>query len=99
MEFKIQIKKTVDSTYQRDAIILACASKSYFSKYLKYSGTYPILWTTNLMAPEAYTLKSAIDGWLSSQPGDEIRKQAAQAYHRYQKCGFDGAMKLFDSGW
>ncbi len=47
------------------------------------------------MAPEAYTLKAAIDGWLLGEIGNKIRERAAKAYHRYQKCGITGARRLF----
>ncbi len=86
-------------TPRRDAMILACASKQYFSGVLKTTGAFPLLWTTNLMAPEAYTLKSAIDGWIANEDGGKIRERAALAYDRYQKCGLRGARRLFASGW
>jgi hypothetical protein len=83
----------------RQAIILACASKAYFAEALKASGAYPLLWTTNLMAPEAYTLKSALDGWILGESNEQIRNRAAAAYDKYQKCGLNGARKLMASGW
>lgn len=83
----------------RQAIILACASKSYFAEPLRASGAYPLLWTTNLMAPEAYTLKSALDGWILGESNEQIRKRAAAAYDKYQKCGMNGALKLMATGW
>ncbi len=41
---------------QRDAIILACVSKSYFKPYLERTKANPIVWSTGLMSTEAYTL-------------------------------------------
>jgi hypothetical protein len=84
---------------QRQAIILACISKSYFSAPLRASGATPLVWTTGLMAPEAYTLKSAIDGWILHESNDQIRERAAAAYDKYQKCGIKGARKLLVTGW
>lgn len=84
---------------QRDAIILACASKSYFNKPLRRAGANPLLWTTGLMAPEAYVLKAAVDGWILNESGEKIRIRAAEAYHKYQKCGLKAAMNLFSNGW
>jgi hypothetical protein len=84
---------------RRPAIILACASKAYFGPYLKGTGAYPLLWTTRLMAPEAYTLKAALDGWLLGENAVEIRARAAQAYDRYQHCGLRSAERLFATGW
>ena len=43
---------------ERQAIVLACASKQFFSQNIKSTGAHPLLWTTNLMAPEAYVLCS-----------------------------------------
>ena len=83
----------------RDAIILACASKQYFAEALRATGAYPLLWTTGLMAPEAYTLKSALDGWIEHESDEEIRQRAASAYDKYQKCGLQGARRLFATGW
>jgi hypothetical protein len=83
----------------RDAIILACVSKGYFATGLRASGAYPLLWTTGLMAPEAYTLKSALDGWIAGENNEDIRNRAAGAYDKYQKCGFRAAHKLLTSGW
>ncbi|WP_339751590.1 hypothetical protein [uncultured Winogradskyella sp.] len=50
------------------------------------------------MAPEAYTLKSAIDGWILNEIDAQIRERAAQAYHKYQKCGVKGARRLLVTG-
>jgi len=47
------------------------------------------------MAPEAYTLKAAVDGWISGETGAEIRERAAAAYDKYQHCGLHAAQKLF----
>jgi hypothetical protein len=83
----------------RDAIILACASKGYFAEPLRATGARPLIWTTNLMAPEAYVLSAAIDGWLNKEPDELIRLRAAKAYNQYQNCGLKSANKLFATGW
>src|ERR1044071_7139225 len=83
----------------RQAIILACISKSYFSAPLRATGATPLVWTTGLMAPEAYTLKSAIDGWILHESNDHIGERAAVAYDKYQKCGLKGARRLLVTGW
>lgn len=84
---------------ERQAIILACASKPYFSSALKSTGASPLLWTTNLMAPEAYVLSAALDGWMAKENDEQVRARAANAYHQYQNCGIRGAMNLFATGW
>jgi hypothetical protein len=99
MDFSLpNVPRKRDETH-RSAIILACASKQYFAEALKTSGAYPLLWTTNLMAPEAYTLKAALDGWIDGENDQRIRERAATAYDKYQKCGMHGALRLFTTGW
>jgi hypothetical protein len=51
------------------------------------------------MAPEAYTLKSALDGWINGENDQEIRERAAEAYAKYQHCGLNAARKLIVTGW
>ena len=51
------------------------------------------------MAPEAYTLKAAIDGWLKQEESYLIEERAAREYNKYQKCGYNGARNLFTSGF
>ena len=87
-----------DGTH-REAIVLACASKQFFAEALRAGGSYPLLWTTNLMAPEAYTLKSALDGWIAGENREQIRDRAAAAYDKYQKCGARAARRLFATGY
>jgi hypothetical protein len=99
MDFRLPVTPRRKDDRRRDAIILACASKQYFAEALRSSGAHPLLWTTNLMAPEAYTLKSAIDGWITGESGEQIRRRAATACDKYQHCGLRGAMRLFATGW
>lgn len=84
---------------KKDVIILACMSKKYFKEEIKKATANPVLWTNHLMAPEAYTLEAAIEGWLKDETGKEIKKRAANAYNKYQKCGLKGAMNLFSTGF
>jgi len=51
------------------------------------------------MAPEAYTLKSALDGWIAGENKEQVQERAAVTYDKYQKCGLRGARKLFATGW
>jgi hypothetical protein len=99
MDFKLPLIPKKKNEVHRDAIILACASKQYFAEVLRAGGAYPLVWTTNLMAPEAYTLKSALDGWIGGENGEQIRDRAAEAYDKYQKCGLRAARRLFATGW
>jgi hypothetical protein len=99
MDFKLNSHPQRRDDRQRRAIILACASKQYFSSALEQSGATPLLWTTNLMAPEAYVLSAAVDGWIRKESDEQIRLRAAGAYHKYQKCGVRAARALFATGW
>ena len=95
---------SVDLSFQeviqpKDVMILACYSQDYFSPEIKKAQANPLLWTTHLMAPEAYTLKSAIDGWIKGESGLQIEERAAQSYNQYQKCGLRGARNLFTTGF
>jgi len=99
MDFRLSAVPGKRDDEKRAAIILACASKGYFAEPLRSTGANPLLWTTNLMAPEAYILSAAIDGWLRKETDEQIRLRAAAAYHKYQNCGIKSANKLFATGW
>lgn len=99
MDFALDKVPRNQAESRREAIILACASKQYFTKALRASGATPLLWTTNLMAPEAYTLKAALDGWIAKESAAQIRQRAAEAYSKYQKCSVKAARGLLVTGW
>jgi len=99
MDFQVPHVTGRQDVQPRSAIVLACASKAYFAPYLRDTGASPLLRTTGLMAPEAYTLKAALDGWIVGEYGEAIRLRAAQAYENYQHCGLRAAQRLFATGW
>lgn len=99
MDFGLDRYEYSTDNKRRDAVMLACASKSYFADALRRTGAKPLLWTTGLMAPEAYVLEAALAGWAVNDTDDQIRRRAAQAYDKYQHCGTKAAMHLFASGW
>lgn len=99
MDFNLSSQTKQQDDKHRDAIMLCCASKNYFAAPLKETGATPLLWTTNLMAPEAYILQAAISGWLQNESGEAIRMRAAEAYNKYQRCGLKAARNLFSSSW
>jgi hypothetical protein len=99
MDFQLSKFPSKKNLVHRDAVILACASKQYFGTVVRATGAYPLVWTTGLMAPEAYTLKSTLDGWIAGENGEQIRDRAAGAYDKYQKCGLRAAHRLLVSGW
>jgi len=99
MDFSLSSTPRARDERRRKAIILACASQQYFSVALKRTGASPLLWTTNLMAPEAYILAAALDGWMKNEGDEQIRLRAARAYNSYQNCGLRSANNLFATGW
>ena len=84
---------------RRDAIILACYSKRYFKPHLQDANINPLVWTTHLMCPEAYTVHDAITGYLNGESAEQVRTRAAQAYSKYQKCSLKAAKNLLVTGW
>ncbi|MFL6254546.1 MAG: hypothetical protein ACJ74T_05965 [Pyrinomonadaceae bacterium] len=99
MDFQLDAFPKRRDEVRRDAVILACISKKYFAPQLKETGAHPLVWTTNLLAPEAYVLKAALDGWLAGEDGEQVRLRTAKAYAKYQNCGLKAAQGLFATGW
>ena len=98
MDFEINPKLIFADTKHKQhprSIVLACKSQQFFAPLLRYLRSKPVLLTTGFMAPEAYSLESALDGYISGESDDAIKERAAQAYNKYQKCGIVGARKLF----
>lgn len=99
MDFKLNEPYTNTDGKKRDVIILACYSKSYFAPHLQQANVNPLVWTTGLMAPEAYTIHDALSARLNNAGNEAIRTRAAQAYARYQKCSEKAARGLLVTGW
>lgn len=99
MDFKLENQPSKTDEEKRDAVILACASRNYFSKPLKKTGANPVLWTSNLMAPEAYILHDALEGWIGGETNEQIQTRAANAYAKYQKISLKSAKNLLVTGW
>lgn len=99
MDFGLERTFPATDKRRRETIILACISKRFFTEHVRTTGASPLLWTTGLMAPEAYTLKAALNGWVAHEANEAIREHAAQAYDKYQKCGINGARRLLVTGW
>lgn len=97
MDFTLNNYPTPLFNTNRKVSILACIANKYYQKGLQKSLATAYVWTTNYMAPEAYTLMAIIDSWLSNATGPEAKEAAAQAYNKYQKCGITGARNTFAS--
>jgi hypothetical protein len=95
MDFELKTTYAPKDSLTREAIILGCRSEYFFKPYLAQTGAKPLLWTTGLMAPEAYSLAAAMDGWIHKKDKPAIHEAAAQAYHKYQNCGIKAARNLF----
>lgn len=79
----------------RAAMVLACASQPYFDGLLARGQATPLLLTTGLMAPEAYSLEAALRAWFSSADVATARQAAAESYNTHQRCGLRAAQRLF----
>jgi hypothetical protein len=99
MDFQLSETFFNTDNKKRDIIILACYSKRYFGPHLEKANVNPLVWTTNLMAPEAYTLHDAITGYINGESNEDIRERAAAAYAKYQKCGINAAKGLLVTDW
>jgi len=99
MDFDLENQPSKADEEKRDAVILACASRNYFSKPLKKTGANPVLWTSNLMAPEAYILHDALEGWINAETNEQIQTRAANAYAKYQRISLKSAKNLLVTGW
>jgi hypothetical protein len=95
MDFNISEHSPPNENAGKNVIVLACKSKSYFLTRLSRWGCRSVLLTNGFMAPEAYTLLAAVEGWLIGESASRIRSRAAQAYHQYQQCGLKAAWRLF----
>lgn len=99
MDFSIKQSFEGNSDKKIETIILACYSKRFFFPHIKRTGASPLLWSTGLMAPEAYILHDAINAWVNNNSPEEIRTVAAKAYSKYQKCSLKAAHNLLVTGW
>jgi hypothetical protein len=100
MDFQLDAYPQKKSDTKREVIILACYSKSYFKEAIKQSGAKPLVWSTGLMSPEAYTLEGAIRAWIENKSDEEVRHAAAIGYSTYQKtCSVKSARGLLVTGF
>jgi hypothetical protein len=93
-DFTIQQDAIQHQKNEREAIVLACKRKLYFLPWLTRLKAKPLLLITGLTAPEAYTLKAALNACISGSTGEQVKESAAAAYNKYQKCGINRARGL-----
>ena len=99
MDFELKDDFKNEDQKQRDVVILACYSKRFFGPHLEDAKVNPLVWTSNLMAPEAYILHDALNGYLNKESNTEIQSRAAAAYSKYQKCSLKAAKNLLITNW
>lgn len=99
MDFKLEKEIVKKDDAERDAIVLACASRNYFAEHLKKTSAKPLLWTSNLMAPEAYILHDALEGWIRGERAEQVQTRAASAYAKFQRISVKSASRLLVTGW
>ena len=99
MDFSLTQKFANTDGKTRDAVILACYSKRFFTPHLRQTMARPLVWSTHLMSPEAYTLHDALESYLQQQPAQNIRHNAVKAYAKYQRCSEKAAAGLLVSGY
>ena len=87
--------KASNDNLVNDAIVLACKSQPYFSPQLEKLGAHPLVLTSGLMAPEAYSLNAAIESWIIGATDNQVRKAAAKSYSKYQKNSLKASQRLF----
>ena len=99
MDFNVASDYKNTDGKSRDCIILACMSRNFFKPFIRNANSNPLVWTTQLMAPEAYTIHDAISGYVLNETPQQIHQRAAKAYAKYQKCSVGAASKLLVTGF
>lgn len=94
MDFQLERSFKNKDGKERDVIVLACASKNYFNEHLADANARPLVWTTGLMAPEAYSLHDALTAYLNGESDNAVSNAAAKAYAKYQRCSIKAAQRL-----
>lgn len=99
IDFSLSNEFQKQNDEDRKAIMLACISKKYFWSHIKSTGAEPLLWSTGLMAPEAYILHDALNKWIETGDAAQTRNAAAAAYSKYQRCSLKASKNLLVTGW
>lgn len=100
MDMKVESRSDlVRPDRPESAVVLACRSYPYFKEPLRKAKCRPLITTTGLMSPEAYTLDAIIRSWAAGDEAETTCDKAAAAYAKYQKCSVEAAKRLFIAGW
>lgn len=94
MDFKLTETYKPADDKKREAMIYACISRSYFWQHIKSAGATPVVWTSGLCSPEAYSLAAALESRINNEAIENAAVRSAEAYSKYQKCSLRAAKKL-----
>lgn len=95
MDFQLDPAWLKKSEKPKDVIVLSCLSHAYHSGLSEHINVRPVLMTDSLMYPGSFLLKNALDGWLTGENVDQIRKRAARGYMKNQKISLNAALGIF----
>lgn len=85
--------------HAKDAVVIACISHPWFEPHLQRAQAYPLVTTTNLLAPEAYIMRHIIDAWAMLKSDAEVDLAAALGNSSVQKVSIGASNRLFRTGW
>ena len=94
MDFSLVNEFEKQNDEDRKAIMLACISKKYFSSHIRSTGADPLLWSTGLMAPEAYILHDALNKWINSGDRSSNKKCCRSCLLQIPEVQFKSCSKL-----
>ncbi len=97
MDFRFFYHPDRKAPKKRDAIVLCCKSRAYFSEILTDLEVRPVLLTEQFMYPGSFLLDAALEGWLNGEDRSAIRDRAARAYVRNQKISLKAARGVFSN--
>lgn len=84
----------------KDAVVIACVSKSWFSQHHENAGGYPLVTTTSLLYPGAPVMEEVLNRWALQKSDEMIRQGAGDGYYAMKpKSGVNGARRMFATGW
>jgi hypothetical protein len=90
--------RSSEGDHPESAVVLACLSHRYFAAPLASAACPPLITTSSLMAPEAYSLDVILRSWAAGDPPRVVRDKAGDAYARYQRIARGAGRGVFIAG-
>jgi len=81
--------------HDKQAVVLACMSDTFFARHLHAAGSKPVVTTHSFMAPEAYVLEAVARGFANGANEAELRSSAGIAYAKYQHISTKAGKAVF----